>query len=173
MPSLADVFRTLHEMQSEGVITDYAIGGAMAALFYTEVTRTYDIDVFAMIPMQRGLIVDLTDLYAWARKRGFEARAEHLLIHGVPVQFLSANEGLEREAVAEAQPFDYQGIAVRVMRPEHLVALYIRAGGPGRRERALLLLRAGVVAEDELNAILERYNLSEKWREVRGANEGA
>jgi hypothetical protein len=171
MPSLADVFGTLNEMQSDGVISDYAIGGAMAALFYVEVTRTYDIDVFALIPAQHGLIVDMTDLYAWARKRGFEARAEHLLIHSVPVQFLSANDGLEREAVAQAQQFDYQGVAVRVMRPEYLVALFTRAGGPGRRERALLLLRAGVVDEDELNAILARYNLSDKWRQVRGTDD--
>src|SRR5712691_6131023 len=115
MPSLADVFRTLHEMESEGVIGDYAIGGATAALFYAEVTRTYDIDVFAFIPAQRGAIVDLTNLYAWARGRGFEAHAEHLLIHGVRVQFLSANEGLENEAVSQAQQFNYEGVVVRVM----------------------------------------------------------
>src|SRR5712691_6037902 len=173
MPSLADVFRTLHEMESEGVIGDYAIGGAMAALFYAEVTRTYDIDVFATIPAQRGLIIDMTDLYAWARKRGFEADGEHLLIHSVPVLFLAANDGLEREAVAEAQDCDYQGVEVRVMRPEHLVALYTRAGGAGRRERAALLLRAGVVPEEELNAILRRYNLFDKWQEMRGDDERA
>lgn len=168
MPSLADVFRTLHEMQSEGVIGEYAIGGAMAALFYAEVTRTYDIDVFAAIPVQRGSIVALTDLYGWARKRGFEAHAEHLLIHGVPVQFLAANEGLEKEAVAQARDHHYQGVAVRVMRPEHLVALYTRAGGSGRRERAALLISAGVVPEEELHALLKRYNLFDKWQEMRG-----
>src|SRR5207249_4472589 len=126
----------------------------------------YDIDVFAFIPAQRGAIVDMTNLYAWARERGFEVHAEHLLIHGVPVQFLSANEGLENEAVSQAQLFDYEGVAVRVMRPEHLVALYTRAGGAGRRERAILLLRAGVVAEDHLDAILEHYQLSDRWREI-------
>jgi hypothetical protein len=34
MPSLADVFRVLNELKREGVVEDYAIGGAMAALFY-------------------------------------------------------------------------------------------------------------------------------------------
>ena len=40
MPSLADVFRVLNDMKTAGVIEEYAIGGAMAALFYAEVTRT-------------------------------------------------------------------------------------------------------------------------------------
>jgi Fe2+ or Zn2+ uptake regulation protein len=38
--SLASVFRVLNEMKSDGVIEDYAIGGAMAVLFYAEPTRT-------------------------------------------------------------------------------------------------------------------------------------
>jgi hypothetical protein len=34
--SLADVFRVLNDMRSHGVIDDYAIGGAMAVLFYAD-----------------------------------------------------------------------------------------------------------------------------------------
>lgn len=167
MPSLADVFRTLNEMQAEGVVTEYAIGGAMAALFYTEVTRTYDVDVFAGLPQHSSLVLDMTGLYAWARQRGFEPDAEHLLIHTVPVQFLPANEGLEQEAVAQARLFEYEGEAVRVMRPEYLVALYTRAGGAGRRERALLLIKAGAVNIEELSALLDRYNLTDEWRKIQ------
>ena len=33
-----------------GVVTDYAIGGATAVLFYAEPTRTYDVDVFVTLP---------------------------------------------------------------------------------------------------------------------------
>jgi hypothetical protein len=167
MPSLADVFQTLNEMKAQGVISDYAIGGAMAALFYAEVTRTYDVDVFACIPSQPGPTLDMTGLYAWARKRGFEPDAEHLLIHTVPVQFLPANEGLEQEAVREARVFDYEGQFVRVMRPEHLVALYARAGGAGRRERALLLIKAGAVDMKALHPLLKRYNLSDEWHKIQ------
>jgi hypothetical protein len=167
MPSLADVFRTLNEMKAESVVIEYAIGGAMAALFYAEVTRTYDIDVFAYMPSQAGPILDMTGLYAWARNRGFGPDAEHLMIHTVPVQFLPANEGLEQEAVMEAQTFEYGGEPVRVMRPEHLVALYTRAGGAGRRERAILLLKTGVVDVQELNALLQRYNLVDAWNKIQ------
>jgi hypothetical protein len=167
MPSLADVFETLNEMKAEGVIVEYAIGGAMAALFYAEVTRTYDIDVFARYAPQAGRILDLTGVYAWTEARGFEPDAEHVLIHSVPVQFLPGEEGLELEGVEQAVDIDYEGVSVRVMRPEHLIALYLRAGGAGRRERAALLDRTGLVDEIRLTDLLERYNLIERWQEVR------
>jgi hypothetical protein len=53
------------------------------------------------------------------------------------------------------------------MRPEHLVALYTRAGGAGRRERAILLLRTGVVDVQELNTLLQRYNLVDVWHRIQ------
>ncbi len=117
MPSLAEVFRTLNDMKFEGIITDYAIGGGMAALFYAEAMRTYDIDVFALIPQQTGPIISLAEIYEWARKRGFETEREHLVIYNVPVRFFAANEGLTNEAVVQAVTFDYQGVSVRVIRP--------------------------------------------------------
>jgi len=50
MSSLADVFRVLHRLRENGMITDYAIGRATAVLFYAEPTRTYDLDVFVTLP---------------------------------------------------------------------------------------------------------------------------
>ena len=49
MPSLADVFRVLKRMRDEGVVAQYAVGGATAVLFYAEPTRTYDLDVFVTL----------------------------------------------------------------------------------------------------------------------------
>lgn len=36
MPALGDVFRVLNEMRAEGVVSQYAIGGATAVLFYAD-----------------------------------------------------------------------------------------------------------------------------------------
>jgi hypothetical protein len=168
MPSLADVFRTLNEMKAEGIVGDYAIGGGMAALFYVEALATYDIDVFALIPSQSGTVIRLTEIYEWCRSRGFEADAEHVLIHTVPIQFLAANEGIENEAVTYARTFDYEGIPVRVMEPEYLAVLSVLAGGPKRRERAGSLFEAEVIDREKLRTILERYALAAEWRKKRG-----
>ena len=169
MNSLADVFRALNSLREEGVVAAYAVGGGMAALFYAETTRTYDVDVFALIP-QAGLLVSLGGIYEWAHERGYETHLEHVVIHGVPVQFLAAREGLETEAVENAENRDYEGVPVPVIRPEYLVVIYVLAGGGKRRERARALFEAGVVDEEKLNAVLERYGLREEWRRKGGGD---
>jgi len=50
MSTLADVFLELNELKATGLLRDYALGGATAALFYAEPARTYDIDVFVLLP---------------------------------------------------------------------------------------------------------------------------
>ena len=41
--------KVLNQMKSEGVILDYALGGAVAALFYMEPIETHDLDVEARV----------------------------------------------------------------------------------------------------------------------------
>lgn len=159
MNSLSAVFEVLNEMQSARVFEDYALGGAMAALFYAEPLRTYDLDVFVLLPQQEGLIVQLTPIYQWLEERGFRPDAEHVLIHGIPVQFLPVYNELAQEAVQEARKLEYEGVPVQVAAPSYLIALGLQAGGRKRRERSALLLESGAVDEEELRALLERHQL--------------
>ena len=98
--SLAGVFRTLNDMRERRVVADYAIGGATAVLFYAEPTRTYDLDVFVLLSPDAAAAApaSLSGVYAWARARGFEQEREHLMVDGVPVQFLPAYNALVEEA---------------------------------------------------------------------------
>ena len=65
-----------------------------------------------------------------------------MLVHGVPVQILPAYKTLVVDAIHTARVHEYQGVSVRVVDPEHLIALALQEGGARRRERAWLLLRA-------------------------------
>lgn len=161
MSSLGDVFRVLNEMAETRVIERYAIGGAMAALFYVEPTRTYDVDVFVTIgdEVPADSLAPLEGIYSWARARGFSLDAEHVVIQGVPVQFLPAYNALVADAIAAARQIDYEGVPVRVVDPEHLVALAIQAGGARRRERALQLLEHGGLNRTRLRSILARHGI--------------
>jgi hypothetical protein len=144
MASLGDVFRELNALKATGIVTDYALGGATASLFYTEPSRTYDVDVFVLPPNSRETtLAPLLDIDEWASSQGYRADAEHLLIHDVPVQFLPAHNDLARDAVVTALTHDYEGSQVRVIGPEHLAALALQAGGPRRRERAWQLIESG------------------------------
>jgi hypothetical protein len=106
--------------------------------------------------------VSLQGIYRWAESRGYKAQHEHVLIEGLPTQFIPAPDPLAREAIAAAAEIDYQGVVVRVVRPEYLVALYLQpqAKTPKRRERAAMLLELPSLNRNEVGAILERHGLS-------------
>lgn len=149
------------ELKNEGVVTDYAIGGAMALVFWAEPIPTFDLDVFVLIPSQTRL-VSLGPIYQWARQNRYPEEAEHIVIAGVPVQFIPAYNALTEEAIDSAAVLDYEGQRVRVIRPEHLVALYLEPGARTRKrlERVAALLEETNLDKRLLQTILERYNLN-------------
>jgi hypothetical protein len=63
MMRIEDVIRALNEMEREGVIERYAIGGAVAATIYLEPFSTLDVDVFITFGAEDGLI-SLEPIYA-------------------------------------------------------------------------------------------------------------
>lgn len=56
----------LNELKAEGVVSDYAIAGALALLFWSEPIPTYDLDVLVFLPETSGPIVSLEPIYRWA-----------------------------------------------------------------------------------------------------------
>jgi len=163
--TLRAVFEELTALQSCGVISGWAVVGAVGALFHAEVTRTYDLDVAVILPPSPGGLLLLTPIYERLRERGFRAEGEHIRIHGVPVQFLSGDPPLWREAIEEAKRFDYEGVEVPVASAEHLVAMALEAPSARRRERAAQLLETGSVDRERLRTIASRYRLKlpEDW----------
>lgn len=158
MSSLGDVFGILNRMRDEGLVAQYAVGGATAVLFYAEPTRTYDLDVFVTLEaVGKDVLAPLSRVYEWARQQGFGLQAEHLLIEGVPVQLLPAYNALVEAALSTARVHDYGGVPVRVVDPEHLVALALQAGGARRRERAWQLLETGAVDRERLRRVLATH----------------
>ena len=168
MPTVADVYRALNAMKDEGVVASYAVCGGTAALFYaTETVRTFDIGIFILIPHTgSSLIITLDPIYAWARSKGYEIEAEHIYVHGVPVQFLDAGAGIELEAVQTANVLDYDGVPVPVIKPEHIVAIYAKVGGRNRITRALDILDAVPLDQDLLDDIIQRYTLQTEYRKL-------
>ena len=104
----------LNELEREGVFSRYAIGGAMAATFYTEPVLTFDLDVFVLLSASTGKLVSLAPIYEALRARGYGEEKETVVIEGVPVQFLPAYNALIEETVAQAREIDYEGVPARV-----------------------------------------------------------
>jgi len=160
--AFADTLRAVNTMKAEGVIEEYGIAGAMAMVFWAEPVPTFDLDVLVLLPPPEGALISLDGIYRWAESRGYVAQDEHVLIQGLPTQFIPAPDSLAREAVGAAAQVEYQGVAVRVVRPEYLIALYLQpqAKTPKRRERAAMLLELPGLNREDLGAILKRHGLS-------------
>jgi len=157
--------RVLNDMEHAGVLGRYAIGGAMAAVFYGEAILTYDLDVFAAIRPTEGGLLSLAPIYAYLRARGHTERDECVMVEGTPVQFLPVYDPLTEEALARARGVDYAGTPTRVLRAEHRVAIAVQTGRSKDRERCGLLMRGGNVDEACLRNVLDRHGLLARWHE--------
>lgn len=51
---LADVLRAANELVAAGLIEDYALGGALAAIYYIEPFTTYDADII-FVAAEKGI----------------------------------------------------------------------------------------------------------------------
>jgi hypothetical protein len=158
--TLADTFRALNALEADGVIERYAVGGAMAMLFWAEPTVTFDLDIFVFLPDASSVVISLEPLYVALRARGFDVTGEHVLIHGTPVQFLVSPNALADEAIERAVTQEIEGVPFRVMRPEHLCALWLQAGGAKRRERVEILRQSGAVDERALAVLLAKHGIA-------------
>jgi hypothetical protein len=154
----------LNELEKEGVFSRYAIGGAMAATFYTEPFLTFDLDVFVLLQPSTTGLISLAPIYQALRTRGYQEEKETVLIEGVPVQFLPAYNALIEEALAEAREVDYEGVRTRVARAEHLVAICLQTGRDKDRERVRILREQAGLDLGFLANVLKRHQLEEKWK---------
>ena len=155
---LADILRAANDLVTAGLIEDWALGGALAAIYYVEPFTTYDADIF-FIPKDKGLTAGIPAIYAHLQAQGWQVEREHLLIRGFPVQFLAAN-GLTEEAVREAERIDYEGVSARVFRAEHIVAIAASVGRAKDKARIEQLLQQADLDQSRLENILQRHKLT-------------
>src|SRR5947199_10198664 len=108
-------------MKADGVIANYAIGGAVGATFYLEPVSTLDVDIFIEVHAMAGSsIISLDPIFSYLREHGCKMEGEYVIISGWPVQFLPPTGPLIEEALARAVEVDVQGIPTRGFSAEHL-----------------------------------------------------
>jgi hypothetical protein len=161
--ALKDTIARINDMQREGVIGSYAIGGAVGATFYTEPATTFDLDIFLVPPSSTAGLLSLSAIYEYAAKRHWNSEGEHIVIADWPVQFLPAADPLEREALAQAIPTRIEDVETRVIRPEHLICFALRTGRSKDRIRIVQLIENKAADQSRLEDVLRRHNLTSKW----------
>ena len=55
--NMEGTLKVLNDLEREGIISRYAIGGAMGATFYVEPLLTFDLDIFLILPQTQTVLV--------------------------------------------------------------------------------------------------------------------
>jgi hypothetical protein len=156
----------INQMQADGVIGKYAIGGAIAAAFYIEPSATYDIDIFIPFDNAPGSsLASLGHIYDYLFHRGYKAAGAHVIIEGWQVQFLPADDALYKEALEHAIGVNVGTIKTWVMTAEHLMTIALRTGRGKDFIRIEQFVRHDAFDESNLVQILNRYNLFNRWEQ--------
>jgi predicted nucleotidyltransferase len=156
--------KIINELKKKKLIKDYVIGGGIATIFYVEPILTYDLDVF-IIPFEKGKeknLILLSPMFNYLEDKGYPWKGEHAIIEGVPVQFIPVDK-LEEEAVRDAKEIEYEGVKTKVMIPEYLISVLLRAGRKKDIQKIEKLLEQTKIDMKKLKNILHRYGLSKKF----------
>ncbi len=154
-------------MVANEIIDDYAIGDAIGAIFYVEPFATFDVDVFIPMAVSSNDLLSLSPIYEYLAALGYLPNKEHsesIDIENWPVQFLPAYDELINGGLQKARTFDVDGVPVRVMPPEYLVAIMLRTGRAKDFARVEMFIQQEKVDTILLEELIVRFNLENEWR---------
>jgi len=83
MLATAKAISVVNQLKEEGYISNYAVGGAIGALFYIEPTQTQDIDIFVLLnPAPGSLLVSLGPILDRLKALGYSQWDEDKVMAG-------------------------------------------------------------------------------------------
>jgi hypothetical protein len=153
----------INQLEQEGIIGRYAIGGAVAATRYIEPIQTYDLDVFVILPVSPSGLISVTPIYTYLTQRGYIPQEECIVIEGWPVQFLPVYNELTEEALTQAIDVIFGSTPTRVMSAEHLAAIMLETGRPKDHARLIQFFEFDALNRRILEDIVVRYGLTSSW----------
>jgi hypothetical protein len=152
-------------MKSKGLIGDYAIGGNVGVIFYTEPFNNEQLDIFVTPKPSKS---KLNPILNYLINKGYQWNGDQsVAIERFPANFILADK-LEKEAIGDAKTAEYHGIKIRIMTPEYLVALHLRAGNS--LYQVIKLLEQVILDKKKLDDILSRYKLTNKFNHYKTIN---
>lgn len=166
MADIAKTISVVNQMTADGIIENYALGGATAVIFYTEPIATEDVDIFVHLKPGGNPFMEFQPIFDYLKDKGYGMKGEHFYVEGFPVQFLPTGKDLLDEAIDEANEFQLtKDVIVRVMAPEHLVAVMLDTGRLKDFLRIGVFLQHDIVNSEVLQSILVKHNLAQKWKD--------
>jgi hypothetical protein len=162
--NIRDTIAAINQMQADGVIERYAIGGAVGATFYLEPVATLDVDIFFTFRPEAGsLLASPQPIFDYLKARGGTMEGEYIIVAGWPVQFLPVATPLLEEALAQAVEKNVAGMSAWVFTAEHLAAIALQTGRAKDKARLLQFIEAGALDSARFQGIISRHGLEFAW----------
>ena len=157
----------LNKLCDEGIIKEYAIAGGMAQFYYIEPSVTYDLDLIVNIDTSENDLSPLKDLYKWANDNNYKTESEHIVLGGIPVQFLLPYNPLVKEALQNKVKIELFNENTFILSAEYLMALLLQTGRSTDKARLIKFLDEYEYNNIALIDILNRYELLEKFNDFK------
>ncbi|MBI5361313.1 MAG: hypothetical protein HZA48_12115 [Planctomycetes bacterium] len=150
--------KVINDMKLAGIIKDYAVGGSIGTMFYTESFHTKDLDIFVYPKIVAGLI-RLDEIHNYLKSKGYRWEGQYVIIKGVPVDFIPVYDELTQEALKKSVIKAFGNLKVKVFRPEYLIAIAIKTGREQDSIKIIRITKEASLNKNLLFDILKRYNL--------------
>lgn len=157
----------LNELVELKIIKDYAIAGGMAQFYYVEPSVTYDLDLIVNLVPEENPLAPLSNLYKWVSKNNYKTEGEHIIIAGIPVQFLLAYNDLVAEALTNRVPVTLFDEKTYILSAEYLMAIMLQTWRPTDRERLVRFFNEADYDEIKFNDIISRFDLLNKYQNFK------
>jgi hypothetical protein len=157
----------INSLVESDIINEYAIAGGMAQFYYVEPSVTYDLDLIVNSEDTENSLTPLTSLYKWAKENNFKSEGEHIVIGGIPVQFLLPYNNLISEALKNRTRITIFEENTFIVKAEYLMAIMLQTGRATDKERLLRFFIEAAYDEKVFLDILKRFELVEQYNRFR------
>lgn len=155
----ADILKGL---QTEGVISGFALVGGLAVSAWSPPRATMDVDLLVLVESNNlnQLVKALCDAGMNAElRRGGADDPVPCLIRADSLDIIVATKKYEAEAIEQSIAVTIAGKAIPVASPEFLIILKLKAGGPRDLLDVQELLASNLVDRELLAEIAARYGV--------------
>jgi hypothetical protein len=154
--NIQEVIIAVNQMQADGVIDRYAVGGDAATSLYLESVSPRHVDVFVGLKSEPGQLIFSPEPIAMIE-------GAHIRVGDTPALFVPPPTPLLKEAMTNAAERNFDGVMGRVFTADYLAAIAFQSGRANAR--LLDLAAADVLNLERFQDIITRYGLLDRWRE--------
>ena len=150
----------INELLEKRIIEHYAIAGGMAQFYYIEPSVTYDLDLIVHIADEEKSLNPLSLI----KEQGYKTENGHIVIEGLPVQFLLAYNELVKDALQNRVEINIFNEKTYILKAEYLMAIMLQTGRLTDRERLARFFVEAEYDNELFHSIIQRFGLEEIYK---------